>query len=320
MKLVLNLLLEYKCSKNVVKKWCKRYALYGLRGLKDLARRPKHSPKRIKDEDIIKINDCVQNAKEKKKYITVNNVRRSTKIKEHSDTTINRYINKACNGNKNKKHITESSDASWKNNIDPFMYWQIDIKYLTDIDNLKPYFKRNNDRSLMKYQITARDLATGFPIVAYCNEKSVTYTKMFLEKILYEFLKQFKYLNLKEIKVQTDNGLEFTNKYVQTKGKEPEKSSFTLFVEKHFNKHKTNPPACPTWDSDVESFHWSIERDCLAWDDIVDNETLIKYTTEYMERYINTEIKTRGYSPIDKIKTALEIERIVFPKPQLLTV
>ena len=119
----------YKCSKNVVKKWCKRYALYGLRGLKDLSRRPKHFPKRIKDEDIIKINDCVQNAKEKKKY------------------------------------ITESSDVSWKSNINPFMYWQIDIKYLTDIDNLKPYIKRNNDRSLMKYQITARDLATGFPIV-----------------------------------------------------------------------------------------------------------------------------------------------------------
>ena len=104
------------------------------------------------------------------------------------------------------------------------------------------------------------------------------------------------------------------------KGKEPEISKFTLFVEEKFRKHKTNPPACPTWDSDVETFHWSIERDCLAWDDIVDNETLIKYTTEYMERYINTEIKTRGYSPLEKIKTALEIETIVFPKPQLLTV
>ena len=222
----------YRCSKNVIKKWCKRYALYGLKGLKDLSRRPKHSPKRIKDEDIIKINDCVQNAKNKKKYITVNNVRRSTKIMNHSDTTINRYINKACNGKKNKKHIKESSDVSWKNSIDPFMYWQIDIKYLTDIDNLKPYFNKNNDRSLMKYQITARDLATGLPIVAYCNEKSVIYTKMFLENVFYEFLKQFKYLNLKEIKVQTDNGLEFTNKYIQTKGKEPEKSSFTLLLKK----------------------------------------------------------------------------------------
>ena len=310
----------YNCSKTVVKKWCKRYALNGIKGLKDLSRRPHNCPKRIKDEDIIKIKGCVDMAKEKKKYITVNNVRRTTKIDEYSDTTINRYINASCNGKKNKKHIQETSDVSWKDKIKPFMYWQVDIKYLTDIDNLKPYFNKNNDRSLAKYQITARDISTGLAIVSYCYEKSVTYTKMFLEKILYEFLKQFKYLNLKGIKIQTDNGEEFTNKYIKTKGKEPEISKFTLFVEEKFRKHKTNPPACPTWDSDVETFHWSIERDCLAWDDIVDNETLIKYTTEDMERYINTEIKTRGYSPIDKIKTALEIERIVFPKPQLLTV
>ena len=94
------------------------------------------------------------------------------------------------------------------------------------------------------------------------------------------------------------------------KGKAPEESCFTLFINKYFKKHKTNQPACPTWDSDVESFHWSIERDCLAWDDIIDNETLIKYTTEYMERYIHTEIKSRGYSPLDKIKMALEIDKI----------
>lgn len=310
----------YKCSKNVVKKWCRRYALYGIKGLKDLSRRPHSSPKRIKDQDINKIRECVKEAKEKKKYITVNNVRRKTKISNYSDTTINRYINLVCNGKKNKKHIKSNSDVSWKQNIKPFMYWQIDIKYLTDIDNLKHYFNKNNDRGLAKYQITARDIATGFPIVAYCNEKSVTYTKMFLEKILYVFLKQFKYLNLKDIKIQTDNGTEFTNKYIKTKGKTPEDSKFTLFINENFKKHKTNPPACPTYDSDVETFHWSIERDCLAWDDIVDNRSLIKYTTKYMNRYINTEIRTRGYSPIDKIKTALEIDKINIPKPQLLTV
>lgn len=310
----------YKCSKNVIKKWCRRFAVNGLEGLKDISRRPHSSPKRIDEKDIIKIKECVEYAKEKKKYITVNNVRRKTKIDDYSDETINRYINTFCNGKKNKKHIQESYDVSWKGKIEPFMYWQIDIKYLTDIDNLKPYFKKDNDRNLMKYQITARDIATGLSMVAYCNEKSVTYTKMFLEKILYVFLKQFKYLNLKEIKIQTDNGPEFTNKYVNLKGKTAEKSKFTLFIEEKFRKHKTNPPACPTYDSDVETFHWSIERDCLAWDDIVDNETLIKYTTEYMERYNNSIIKTRGYSPIDKIKTALEIDKINIPKPQLLTV
>ena len=44
---------------------------------------------------------------------------------------------------------------------------------------------------------------------------------MFLEKILYEFLKQFDGLDLKSITIQTDNGTEFTNKYRKTYGKKP---------------------------------------------------------------------------------------------------
>lgn len=39
-----------------------------------------------------------------------------------------------------------------------------------------------------------------------------------------------------------------------------------------------------------------------------------------MERYNNSIIKTRGYSPIGKIKTALELDKINVSKPQLLTV
>ena len=311
----------YKCSKNTIKKWCRRYAIYGYAGLKDKSRRPIHSPKRIPDDDIIKIKETCDYAKEKGKYITVNNVRKRTGINDYSDVTMNRYINVACGKRKNLKHTQpKGGDVSWKQHLKPFQLWQVDIKYLTDINNLKPYFKKDNDRSLAKYQITARDVATGFPIVAYCNEKSATYTKMFLENILYKFLKQFDGIDLKSITIQTDNGKEFTNKYTKTNGKSPKETNFTLYVYCKFKKHKTNPPGSPTYDSDVESFHWSIERDCLAWDDIVDNESLIKYTTEYIYNYINTEIKTRGYSPLDKIKTAYEIDNIKFPKPQLLTV
>ena len=311
----------YKCSKNTIKKWCRRYAIYGYAGLKDKSRRPIHSPKRIPDDDIIKIKETCDYAKEKGKYITVNNVRKRTGINDYSDVTMNRYINEACGKRKNLKHTQpKGGDVSWKQHLKPFQLWQVDIKYLTDINNLKPYFKKDSDRSLAKYQITARDVATGFPIVAYCNEKSATYTKMFLENILYKFLKQFDGIDLKSITIQTDNGKEFTNKYTKTNGKSPKETNFTLYVYCKFKKHKTNPPGSPTYDSDVESFHWSIERDCLAWDDIVDNESLIKYTTEYIYNYINTEIKTRGYSPLDKIKTAYEIDNIQFPKPQILTV
>ncbi len=314
----------YSCSKNTVKKWCRRYALYGLSGLIDKSRKPKNSPKRISQEDIDKITEVSKNAKEKKKHITVRNVRKTSGIKGYTDGTINRYINKAVGKKKNRKHTTTTGgDVSWKKKLLPWQLIQIDIKYLTDIDNLKPYFAKastNYKGIKSKYQITARDVATGSVIVSYCDEKSVTYTKMFLEEILYPFLKQFKGLDLKTITIQTDNGKENTNRLAKTNGKDPEKSAFTLFAEDKFKRHKLNPPGSPTYDSDVESFHWSIERDCLAWDDIVDDKTLIKYTTEYIKEYLHTEIKTRGYSPLDKIKETYEIDNIIYPMPQVLNV
>jgi len=312
----------YSCSKNTIKKWCKRYAAYGLKGLIDRSRKPKTSPRRINQTDIDIIFDVTKKAKEKKKHITVNNVRRTAKIEKYSDETINRYINKACGNKRNKKHKqSKNGDVSWKKKLLPWQLIQIDIKYLTDIDNLKPYFasETNNFKGIKcKYQITARDVATGASIVAYCDEKSVTYTTIFLNTILYPFLRQFKTLNLKKITIQTDNGGEFTNKYKKTHGKEPEKSSFTIFVEDKFEKHKTNIPGSPTYDSDVETFHWSIERDCLAWDDIVDDESLIKYTTIYLKKYLRREITTRGYSPLNKLKETYDIDNIIYPMPQTL--
>lgn len=314
----------YSCSKNTIKKWCRRYKVYGLKGLIDKSRKPKNSPNKIKQEDIDKITEVSKNAKEKKKHITVRNVRKTANLKDYSDTTINRYINKAVGKKKNRKHNpSNGGDVSWKKKLLPFQLIQIDIKYLTDIDNLKPYFasEKNGFKGIKcKYQITARDVCTGSAIVAYCDDKSLTYTTIFLNTILYPFLKQFKGLDLKKVTIQTDNGTEFTNRYKKTKGQSPKKSSFTIFVEDKFKRHKTNIPGHCTADSEVESFHWSIERDCLAWDDIVDNETLIHYTTKYIKEYLNTEIKTRGYSPLDKIKETYDINNIVYPMPQILNV
>ena len=314
----------YSCSKNTIKKWCKRYAAYGLKGLIDKSRKPKNSPKRINQEDIDKICEVSKNAKEKKKHITVKNVRKTSGIKKYSDATINRYINAAVGKKKNRKHDPSTGgDISWKKKLLPFELIQEDIKYLKDIDNLKQYFasSKNNYQGIkVKYQITFRDVCTGLAIVCYCDEKSVYYTTKAIKEILYPFLKQFKGLDLKIITIQTDNGLENTNRLLKTRGKEPDKSTFTKFVEENFKKHKLNIPGHCTADSEVESFHWSIERDCLAWDDIVDNESLIKYTSEYMNEYIHSVIKTRGYSPIDKIKETYDIDKIIYPMPQILSV
>ena len=39
-----------------------------------------------------------------------------------------------------------------------------------------------------------------------------------------------------------------------------------------------------------------------------------------MEEYINTIIKTRGYSPLEKIKETYEIDNIIYPMPQTINI
>lgn len=309
----------FNTDRNTVRKWCRRYALEGIKGLYDRNKKPLHSPNKIDQKAIDKIENVCKWAVENGKYITVKNVRKKTKIKEYSDVTISRYINKALKNKKSKKKNDKTNGGSilFKEFLKPFEIIQIDIKYLTDIDNLKPYFENQN---LVKYQITARDVLTGFPIVAYCYEKSSDYTTMFLEKVLVPFLKQFKYLDFRDIVIQTDNGPEFTNKYIRTKdGHEAKDTTFTIFIAKRFKKHRTNIPGHCTANSEVESFHWSIERDCLAWDDIYNNKSLLNCVEKYINVYVHTKIHRKGYSPYQKIKETLKVKAFKVPKPTILT-
>lgn len=310
----------YKTDRNTVRKWCRRYAIEGIDGLKDKSKKPITSPTRIKQDDINKISNAAIDAKSKKKYITVKNIRKKTKIKAYSDVTINRYINKVVGKKKyRKRDKTNGGTLEFKEYLKPFEIIQIDIKYLTDIDNLKPYFKEDDERSLAKYQITARDVLTGFPLVAYCYDRSVYHTTQFLEKVLHPFLKQFKYLNMKDVIIQTDNGSEFTNKYIRTKdGHEAKDTSFTIFVNNKFKRHRTNIPGHCTANSEVENFHWNIERDCLAWEDITDNKSLLKYVDEYINVYVRTKISKKNYSPYQKIKETLKVKTIKVPKALIL--
>lgn len=307
----------FKTSKNTIKRWCKRYALYGIKGLKNVSSRPHHLRQKITNKDVEKISNTVKMAKEKNKHITVNNVRKKTGIKKYSDGTINRYINKALEKKtRNKKHPkTNNGSIDFKKDLKAFELIQIDIKYLTDIDNLKPYFK---NRNLAKYEITARDVATGFSMVSFCSEKSLYYTHLFLKQVLYPFLKKIPDLDLKKVKIQTDNGFEFTNKRIRTNGPSPKTSAFTNFCNLYFEKHRTNIPGHCTADSEVESFHWSIERDCLAWEDITDNETLLFYVNNYMNEYNHSVIKLRGYSPLEKIKEFYNEFSLSVPKAIIL--
>jgi hypothetical protein len=90
----------FRTSSNTVKRWCRRYAILGIKGLYNRPCTPKRCTTKIAMSDIKKISSCVKDSKKKKKCITVKNVRKKTDIFKYSDTTINHYINKALNNKK----------------------------------------------------------------------------------------------------------------------------------------------------------------------------------------------------------------------------
>lgn len=306
---------HFSCSKNTVKRWVRRYAVYGKKGLKNASRAPKKTNRKISQRTIDSIEVIVRDSEEKKKYITTVNVIKKLDLKENY-FTINRYVRRFMKKRKRREANSENRSTEFKKDLLPFEIVQIDIKYLTDIAQLRPYF---NGRNLAKYQITARDVCTGYTIVAYCYEKSLTNTYNFLKNIIYPFFKSFEELDLKKINVQSDNGNEFTNRNSRIiHVDKPVDSLFTKFINENFRKHRLIVPGHCTAQSEVESFHWTIEKDCLAWDDITDNKTLIECTTKFIKEFNNKKRFKKDYSPIEKISEYFDISKIKFPEPIIL--
>lgn len=302
---------HFKTTKNTVRRWCRRYAIHGKKGLKNLSRAPKRVRRKISQQTIESIKEVVCDSEDKKKYITSVNVIRKLKLYQYNYFTINRYVQKFKKKRKKRENNSQSGTTDFKKDLIPFELVQIDIKYLTDIKQLKPYFK---NRNLCKYQITFRDVCTGLSCVAYCYEKSLTNTYLFLKKVIYPFLSNIPGIDLKKIKVQTDNGAEFTNRdkrlYVKAI---PEETIFTKFINENFYKHKTIIPGNCTAQSEVESFHWTIEKDCLAWDDIFDNKTLLENTSNFINEFNNRKRYKKDFTPVEKIKEFYNIDTLILP-------
>ncbi len=128
---------------------------------------------------------------------------------------------------------------------------QIDIKYLTDIPAMR-FSQKCLD--VPKYQITARDRATGALWYAFANEKSSMVTTLFAEYLL-EHLRNHDGDLAKDITVQTDNGAEFTVRHLS----KTRTSGFEQALIQAGVEYRRIPPGHCTWNSSVESSHRLIE-------------------------------------------------------------
>ena len=238
---------KYLTTRKTVRKWVRRYELYGLKGLEDMKRTPNYIPHKMKEGD-------EENIKTLRKKHPSWGARR---FKERygvngSLSAIHRVIRQKCGFKKKKRRWRKRKDLSeLKKKFKFFEFSQIDTKDLIDIYQYWPYIK---GLGLPRYEYTLRELSTGANFFAYADENTSTNASLFAKYVI-EHLKSYG-IDTAMIKWQSDNGSEFIG---NVKKKIKRSSAFEIELKKSHIEHMRIPPRCSYLQGDVETFHRIVE-------------------------------------------------------------
>ena len=162
-----------------------------------------------------------------------------------------------------RKHEKKKDLRKIKSKYKPFEKIQIDVKELKDIPNileqsLRLGLKQQKDLpikyGLPMYQYTARDIKTGTLFVSLAFEHTRHTAAIFADRVLTHLANH----GITPRVIQTDNGSEFVN----TRDATDESPLFIQVVTRNDRtEHRRIPPGAKTWQSDVETSHWIIERE-----------------------------------------------------------
>jgi transposase len=237
----------YGTTRKTVRGWVRNYELYGLSGLKDKKRIPKHIPHKMSQEDEARI------IKLRKKHPSWGARRLKDRYKLNpSYSAIHRVIKQNNLIKPKKKRWRKRRDLSeLKKKMFFFENSQIDTKDLSDIYQYWPLMRR---LKLPRYEYTLRELSTGCSFYAYAGENNSTYASLFAKYVI-EHLKSYG-IHTARILWQTDNGSEFIG---SSRKKINRPSAFEKILLANDIEHERIPPRCCYLQSDVETFHRIVE-------------------------------------------------------------
>ena len=222
-------------------RWRERYD-GRIESLKDKSRRPNHHPNEHTEEEIKLIRNYKANNKETGLvvlWVKLRKVgyRRTVQGLYHAMVRLGIY-------NKTPSKKKEKNGGYYKQATYPGEKIQVDVKYVPK-KCLSPNLQEQGVRF---YQYTAIDEYTRKRYLWYTDEHS-TYTSAIFIKRLVRYFK----FNIKTI--QTDNGLEFTNRLNWNSFDKNKKTMFEKLLEELGIKHKLIKPHTPKQNGKVERSH-----------------------------------------------------------------
>jgi transposase len=262
---------EYGTSATVVRKWVARYKSEGITGLKERSRKPHVSPNKCSErfeKKVIKIRQQTRH-----KFGAVRLIERFDL--KCGKSCIQRIINEhGLKKKKKTKKQTRNELWSIKKLMKTFDKIQIDVKELTDIPL---YLSCVRLGSLPKYEFTARCVKTGAAFICYAHANNSINAATFAMYVLSHLKKEG--FDLSAVQIQTDNGAEFNACGQKRNGDTPFETAVKTLMHV---KLAFIPPASPTFNSDVETFHRLVEDEFYDIEPILNMTELIRKSYTYL--------------------------------------
>lgn len=262
---------RWKCSRNTVRKWLRRYEAEGLQGLKERSHAPKTCPHKVDGKQAQKIIKL-----RKQSGFGAKRLKMEFDL-SCGHNAINRLIRENGLTKKPKTKRQKKNDLrKVKAKLDAFQRVHMDIKYLTDIPAFLPQIRL---RGLPSFQYTIRDVKTGLLFLSYGNSISKTLACVCVSRFL-SHLRAFD-VDLSKVTIQTDNGTEFDGQMIS-----PTDRGFRHIIEAFKANHRFIPPGCSNANAEVESSHALIEREFYEREQSEDTDDFLAKAWAY-QAYFN---------------------------------
>jgi transposase len=263
---------RFTTTVRTVRKWLRRYKQERLAGLIDLPKIPHSCPHKTSPVLARRIIEL----RKRFPFMGAAHLKKEHQLPV-SHTAINRILrDHGLVVKRRKKHKRKNDLGKIKKHWKLFGQISVDTKDLKDIPHYWPQMKI---LKLPKYQFTAREVRSGLMFLGFANEKSAANACLFA-RIICEHLRNCG-VDMKKLKMQTDNGSEFIGCFRQDKTRD----GFGATVAGFGAGHRRIPPRAWSYNSDVETVHGSIEREFYDWENFESIKDFHRRVASYQACY-----------------------------------
>ena len=268
---------EFNVSRATIYRWIKKFDGTN-KSLLDKSRRPHSHPNQHTEEELRNIRNYKAKNKNKGLVMLWLKLRKKTGY-SRSIVSLYRAMIRLGIYKKTPSKKKQSENRKYKQATYPGEKIQVDVKYVP----INCMLNEDKENDIRYYQYTAIDEYSRQRVVMATKEHSTYESAKFVKLII----KKFKF-NIET--VQTDNGLEFTNR-LSYKADRNTKTFFEKELELNNIKHKLIKPRTPKQNGKVERSHRKDQENLYYEQKFLNFEDFKRKLSRWIREYNNTGMK-----------------------------